>query len=241
MQVLQGKLQESKKLDWQYFAKDSKDSKPCESDTTKLLTREYQLLVGSVRNIVGLKPMQITLRIPFTLTATVTTGVVNTTVSMVPGSSGEFSSLAAIFNEYKCHSGEIEFVSYLRSLYAIGAAAATLNSSALALVYDADSTALTSVIGATEYLQHKLYPVGQQAASGALPMTHETLKFPFRVTPGIGTDTVSGSVESGQWSPTSSSTATYGFIKSYFVGAEVTAIAVVQGVAHLHCEFRIRE
>jgi hypothetical protein len=233
------RLKESEKVDWQYFTKSG--AKDEESDTTKLLKTELSLLSQSVRTSVGARPMRVTIRIPFTLTATVTTGVVNSTVSIIPGSSGEFSSLAGIFNEYKCLSGEVQFAHFIRASYAIGVTAATLNTSALALCYDADSTALTSVVNATEYAQHALFPLGQQGGSITTTCDRHLFTYGFRVTPGVGVDTVSGSVESGAWAPTSSTTTTFGFIKSYCVATEVVALAVAQGVVHLHCEFRIRE
>jgi hypothetical protein len=238
MAVLQNRIRTSEKTDWQYF--DKCKEKVDESDTTKLLKTEFSLLSQSIRTSVGMRPMRVTIRIPFTLTATVTTGVVNTAVSVVPGSSGEFASLAGIFNEYKCLSGDVEFANFIRSSYAAGTTAATLNTSMLALVYDADSTALTSVINGTEYAQHALYSLGQQAGSETA-VVKSPHHFHFAVTPGVGVDTVSGSVETGAWAPTSSNTTTYGFIKSYCVATEVTAIAVVVGVVHCHCEFRIRE
>jgi hypothetical protein len=241
VQALQVRLKASRSIDWQYLSKNSKEKdEPVDSDTTKLLLQEVKLLRAAVRSAVGFRATRITLTIPFQLTATVTTGVVNTAVSAVPGTSTEFSSLAALFDEYKCVSGEVHFVNFIRSSYAIGVTGSTLNTSVLALVYDTDSTALTSVQDATVYMNHKLYRLGQQ--SGSVTAVKENLDhFAFHVPPGVGVSTVTPIVEEGQWVPVSNTTSSFGFVKSYCVATEVVALAVVSGYMTLHCEFRARQ
>lgn len=237
----QVRLAASQKTDWNYFSKDSKELRPEPSDTTKLLLSEISLLKSSVRAAIGFKPVSITLRIPFQLVATVTSGVVATVVSCVPGTSSEFASLAAIFDEYKCTQGHVQFVHFIRSAYVVGAVGSLLNNSMLVIAYDNDATALTSVIAGTEFAQHHLYPLGHQAYGSVESFIEKPYEFHFKVTPGVAVDTVTGSLSSGSWAPTASNSLSYGFLKAYSVGSEATAIAVASGVVHLNCEFRTRE
>jgi hypothetical protein len=234
---LSSNLKAAEKADW-FSVKDSKDSKSIKSDTTKLL----ELDLATVRQLVsraypGMKTARITLSIPFQLTATVTSGIVSTVVGVRPGNSGEFSSLAALFNEYKCLSGEIHFVNMIRSTYTIGSSAATLNTSMLVLAYDTSSGALASVIAGTEFSQHGLYPNSYQSPVTATFERHKT--FQFKVPDGIVL--ADNSYTSGNWAPTSSAAIDFGQVKAYSVGAEVVAQDVVSGVMRLNCEFRMRE
>jgi len=242
--ALMKRMEASKKTDWQYFSKDSKDGKNEPSDSTKLLSTELKLLTSGIRSMMregmGYRPMRIVLTIPFQLTTTVTSGVLNGNVSVVPGTSTEFASLATIFDEYKCIGGDVVFANYIRASYAFGVTGSTLNTSAMVLVYDTDSTALTSVLNGTEFMNHKLYRIGQQA--GGVQSFKETFEnFAFKVPPGIGVDTVTPIVESGEWVPTTNTSSTFGFVKTYCVTTEVVALAVVSGYMKMECEFRCRQ
>jgi hypothetical protein len=235
---LQKQLVLAKRSDYLSVKSDGKDVKVEKSDTTKLLEND----LGAVRELLGRsfghQSVKITLTVPFTLASTVTTGVVNTVVSIRPSFSGEFTSLAALFEEYKCMGGTVHFTNYLRSAYLIGSAAATLNSAMLAVCFDTTNAVLTSVSSATEYEQHLCVLNGAQAGSPLVDL-RAPHQFHFRIPSGI--ELGGTAYNSSTWVPTTVTAADFGYLKSYSVGTEVVALDTVIGYTRLHCEFRMRE
>ncbi len=217
---------------------DGKDVKVEKSDTTRLLEAD----LGAIKMAIGARfkheAVRIRLTVPFTLTSTVTTGVVNTVISIRPSFSGEFSSLAALFEEYKCVGGVVHFMNYLRAPYLIGSASATLNGAMLALCFDTTNAVLTSVSSATEYEQHTTVLNGAQAGSPLVDIKTPH-QFHFRVPEGI--ELGGTAYNASTWVPTTVTAADFGYIKSYSVGTEVVALDSVIGYIRLDCEFRMRE
>jgi hypothetical protein len=236
--TLQKQLTLAKRQDYLSVKDDGKDAKVVKSDSTRLLEQDIAILKTSIGRAFGNKSVRITLSCPFELASTVTSGVVNTVVTVRPSFSAEFSSLAALFEEYKALGGTVHFYNALRSAYAIGVTATSLNTAFLGICYDTTSAVLTSVSSATEYQQHGLYLNGGQSGS---PLVNRPVPelFHFKIPDGIE---LGGSAYlSGTWVPTTVTAADWGYIKSYSVGTEVVALVTVAGVIRLDTEFRMRE
>ncbi len=236
--ALNKQLNAARRSDFISVKSDGKDVKVEKSDTTKLLEVDLSMIRTSIARSFHHEAVKITLTVPFTLTSTVTSGVVNTVVSIRPSFSGEFSSLASLFEEYRCIGGVVHFMNYLRAPYLIGTTAATLNGAMLGLCFDTSNAVLTSLSSVTEYEQHLTVLNGAQSGSPLVQM-HAPHRFEFKIPGGI--ELGGTAYNSNTWVPTSVSAIDFGYLKSYSVGTEVAALDSVIGYTRLHCEFRMRE
>jgi len=223
----------------------SSEKKMDPSMDERLAAVEFQLkaTVEAFRSAIGIKPVKFRLTIGTDLTATVTSGIINLVVSLTASATSEWSSISALFDEVRMTGGTYDFVHNCQGVYATGVTDTSFNSSYLALAFDpTDSGALTSVLQATEYSNHKLYPTNQailsNAAYGTVLTTKRRNVFHWRPEPGVfANSTVS--VGAAQWQPTSS-VLPCGFLKFYTVGAEVVAKKVAAGVLYFDVELRCR-
>jgi len=227
-----------------YFDKpDSKtDLKSSQSEYDNLV-KEIQLALGAIRAGLGDKPIRMKLTAAFSLTRTVTSGVVNSVNigassngRIKPSDAAEWSSCAALFEEVKCLGGHIHFL-YL----ATNDTATTQTANVLpTIAYDADdSTAATGSSILSQAAQHKQFGVALQVGSaGAVGAYIPPHIFHFHIPRG-NVVSQSGSLPGTEWQPVATVT-DMGYIKFYHVSNATTAIDVAGGTFYYDLEFRCR-
>jgi hypothetical protein len=162
-----------------------------------------------------------TLRTKLVLTATVSTssgGNLTSAIGVSPGSSSEFSSFAALYDECKVHGGVFHFD--------LNVAANTGGRTYASIMYDpVDVTALASVSSALVALQHKGPFALDRGDSAAVQSDPEAFnltglhEFRFSCPEGAQMNTgASTTVATGLWTATSDTAAVYGYVK-YFMEA----------------------
>lgn len=240
-------------------AQDEKDSKVMmlkETDDLQTLyqkiCQEFDLARGALRAGLGNKPINIRLTANVIITTTVTTGVTNT-IAVGGGSSalqastcGEFSTMAALFDEFKCTHGMVSYI-YNNSIIVLKTANAAINQNSIPIMaYDpADNTALANHMAATQTAQHEtIQPIVSSGASAqemALPASGVgPHKFHWKVPRGVMVEPSDGNSVGQEWQPTSGTPQNYGYLKFYHVGTEVTATDIGAGVVYFYCQFRCR-
>jgi hypothetical protein len=161
-------------------------------------------------------------------------GVSNGVFLLDPSGLGEFSSIAAIFDEYRVTGCLVD------SLMCNGATAATGVDPWHAVCYDpADSSPMTSVTSVLQHEQHILQNFA--VASGSYAVVNDrTKRWMVEVPHGVLSNGVTG-VGASNWQPTNSGTSflPYGFFKAYGTSSNVSQIACSQ-IWYMHVEFRIR-
>lgn len=231
-----------------YF--DSKDSKIDLSALSKdvdQLTKEMQLAVAALRAGLGDRPIRMRLSATFVITTTVTSGVTNT-VTLSGGSNllepvrcNEWTTMAALFEEYKCLGGEFVF-NYKNSISSIITAGIGANSVPV-IAYDADnSTAASSSVELTQAAQHKTLEVLVVDATnnyGFGPASAAHHRFRWHVPKGTSFSSPSVSVPGTEWIPVAA-VQSHGVGKFYHVGNVVTAIDTGAGFVYFDLEFRCR-
>ncbi len=232
-----------------YFAADSKDSK----DTTGLqqqvdnLTKEIQLAVSAVKAGLGDRPIRLRLTAAFALTATVTSGVVNTvtiggsaTGRINPGQdSSEWSAVSSLFDEVKVLGGHITFT-YTNSVPTTAATQVNNAGDPLPIIgYDVDSTSVVGSVAMAQLSQHKaIAPL--VTGSGAATITSPTLHtFKYHIPRGTAVDLANSVIPGTEWQSVQQMD-NVGYIKFYHVGVTTTAVTVGNGVHYYDVELRCR-
>jgi hypothetical protein len=181
-----------------------------------------------------LKPQRLWLPVPFVNTATVTSGVVNTVISVDPSTVTESSSLATLYDECRVHQARVRL-----NYQNVAAPNPSVDGSMLVVGYDpASATALTSVANGCELSLHKLFGVEFAALGGSTPTMHEgnPYVFDFKVPKGVLLESGFGD---GGYVPTGTSVS-YGYLKFFHIGNIITAINVGGGIMYLDVEYRSR-
>jgi len=217
---------------------DNKDAKALALNDSQLslLKKELSMLRSSARALFGNRPVRFHSPMSFTLTATVTSGVVNSVStggnsSILASNLTEFSSFAALFDEVKVHGGFVDF------LYANNVVAPLVADSRPVISFDPEiNTAATSTDALMQLAQHKTFDV---AVSSALDSSSNHHKFHFVVPQGALADP-GASFCGDVWQPTSGGLLPNGAIRFYHIGAVVTAIVVGAGQLMLDVSFRCR-
>jgi hypothetical protein len=230
-----------------FFDVKSKDDK---QDLTAIqkevdqLQKELQLAVGAFRAGLGDRPIRMKLSAAFAITTTVTSGVTNTvTIATIsnainPSFATEWSSLSALFEEYRIFGGHCKF-NYINRIESISA---SINSGTIpCMAYDADdATSATSTLLLTQTAQHRLYSTwvgtATQAVAPAAGITHE---FSFHIPKGDATGGSGTNIPGTQWNPVAAVT-THGYLKFFHQAAVVTAIDTGAGIIYYDLEFRCR-
>jgi hypothetical protein len=231
------KLQTARKEGW--LTGDSKDTK-ADDQTIALLKKELGLIRGAARAALGNKPFRSFAPMTFTLTATVTSGVVNTVatggnVTIAPTNITEQSSWAALFDEVKVHGGTVDFL-YANPVNVL----AMTNDSRPAVGYDpTDSTAATGVNDVVQLAQHMTLDAPCNQSGNVLSCASNRHRFKFVIPKG---DYISSNAAfvGDMWQDFASAQAV-GAIKFYHVGAISTAVVCGAGQVMLDMSFRIRE
>ncbi len=227
-----------------YF-NDSKDQKVDLKSLTNevdLLTKELELATTAIRAGLGDKPIRMRLSSTYTLTATVTTGIVNTVKTILPSDATEWSTCAALFDEYKILGGEVDF--HYKNMVTMGGSGAVDTNAYPVIAYDADDTnSATSSLALTQFAQHKVFAnhAFADSAGATVFVAGVSSRYRFRYHIPKGTVTQGGSsLQPGtEWCVTASPLAA-GTIKFYHAGNQTAAVSVTAGVMYYDLEFRCR-
>jgi len=226
-----------------YFdVKDQKtDPKPLLMEVD-LLKKEVLMAKEAILATLGEKPIRIRLSIGVVLTATVTTGVVSTVViggansSLDPSVCTEWSTMAALFDVYKCHGGEV-VLAYVNPIPVGTAAVATADAQPV-IGYDPETVTAANTLAVTQLAQHKLLePLIQfSSLTVACPASGPVHRFRWRNST-LGT--VGNIASSSSWNLVTAPVSA-GRLLFYHVGNTVTAINVGSGIIYFDLEFRSR-
>jgi hypothetical protein len=229
--------------------KDVKSDIPSMQKELDTLTRELQLALGAIRAGLGDKPIRMQLSVPFVITTTVTTGVTNTVTlsggnsALNPSLCSEWSSCAALFEEFKNLGGHIVF-NYINPI--TNATATSLVPDNLpVMAYDADdNTSATSSALLTQAAQHRVYEAsvgGTTPSITSVPACCVTHHFKWHVPKGTAAVNNGAQDQPGtQWIPVNTGTPSCGFLKFYHLGQCITANNTGSGIIYFDLEFRCR-
>jgi len=157
-------------------------------------------------------------------------------VAVQPSASSEFSSLAALFNEFRVKSCTIMFLTAVTP-------GTTSNATFCGVAYDPiNSSSLVGVQSALEYSSNKVWVVGTSTFPAAVDASG-FYKFSPRLPPGDLSANLPSTVvvARDQWTPTSSSGSACGYCKFFVpaLGAGVTSM--ITWFMTINCEFRVRQ
>jgi hypothetical protein len=235
------------------FLGDSK-SAPSGPDVVKLMQEAYDSELKMVRSVLGgmmgSKPIPFMLPVLIQFSTTVTTGVVNAVYSIVVTDSTEWTSLAALFDEYRFVSGRYDFVIITPTVTAILGTSALSTGSNASIGYDpTDATSATSPNNILQLEQHKqwfprIVPtatagtyVGVYGSQNNRPFSFSWKTGQFAELTGNG-----GAVGPGMWKSTAGNVSTFpdGAIKPYYASGETTVKECYQGTMYWDVHFRSR-
>ncbi len=151
---------------------DSKDSKCDVSALDAAIAATESSLKGArsaLASAFGSKPVEFVLPISFAMQTTGGAGILSAPLAVDVSTSTEWSSLAALFDEFRVLRGKMDFM-VMAPAGALTTSGATTFSpnSMLVLAWDpADATALTSTRGGCEIQQHQLYASSMRYAGAA--------------------------------------------------------------------------
>lgn len=257
--IIQQHLEAKKRLEGAklgYF----KDTKDLKSDPISLqkdvdqLQREIDMAKTALKAGLGNRPIRLRLTAEVTITTIVTTGVTTTVViggntnQISPSDSTEYGSVAALFDEFKCMGGHVDFLYKNPNTFDLTTAADLKTNSMPVIAYDTDNgTALTSTEQGCQLAQHELLNPVMVATSGGgaafvnalVPAEGTRHHFKFRVPTGT---MIGGSVITigDQWQTTAGTPSPVGFLKFYHVGSSITATVAGRGIFYYDAEFRCK-
>lgn len=151
-----------------------------------------------------------------------------------PGDSAEFSSFAALYDEYKCHGTQV--------LYHMAASAIPANTDFVAC-YDPSSGLLTNIAEGLVAEQHTYFNTGSSNAGTITAWPLSVAKdghFKQRIKIPSGVVTASGLVIDGGWVSTADSTADFGYWKGWATAGGGAIVVTVGGHFIMDVEFRMR-
>lgn len=223
------------------------------ADTYKQLyesvCQEFEMARETMRAGLKDKPIRMRLSTGFVLTTTVTTGVTNTvningtsSAALDPSQCTEWSTLAALFDEYKVMGGECVF-NYTNPINGLPSASQTTNGLPV-MAYETDNvtSAASSSLSLTQLSQHRiyepLYQIGPGTGIGG-PASGCTHRFPWHTSGGIVIGGTIGANPGREWIVIPGVGAS-GQILFYHVGSVITAINTGAGLIYFDLEFRCR-
>ncbi len=197
------------------------------------------------------KPIRMRLSASFAIATTVTTGVTNT-VTIGGGNKyldiatcSEWSTLTALFDEFKCTGGEVVF-NYVNPIQIVATPSITSDSMPI-MSYEVDaSAAATSSLQLTQSAQHKVFDafplVGALSAPAGIGCGASGLRHNFRWrVPGGTVSAANGNTIPGtQWQTVIGSTHWMGVIQFYHIGSVVATSTTGAGFVYFDAEFRCR-
>jgi len=222
-----------------YFdVKDSKSDLP--DRELKLIDDEIKLMRDTVRSFRQFSALKITF---FSELNNISSGGGNLimVVNLNPTALSEWTSCAALFDEFRMVGGEYHYTPFGPVPVPAGGGAYVTKG---VMGYDpTDNTAYAAVVSGMQDQQHQMFTQTIAAANGVSTVTTALSRpevFKWHTPPGV---LVNDALSVSNWQPTSTAGGTllpYGYLKSYSTGYVATT-GVLGGILHWHCEFRIRE
>lgn len=216
---------------------------------------ELKLQVAMARSAIssayGVEPVGFHLPVSTTFTATVTTGVTNTSLTLRISDSVEYASLAALFDEFRMTGGQFDYDIVLPTPTIVLGTSSLSYDTLAAMGYDpSDNTAPSTARAVCELGQHKqLFPrisatptvgtyVGLYGKVDSSPYVFKwsTAKV-AQVVDSLGNVTNVGGWKGASTSPVPQSD---GFLKVYYQSGATTAVTSIVGTVYFHTEFRSR-
>lgn len=218
------------------------------------LPEDLAMMRSMVRSALGDKPISVRMVALFSLTATVTSGVVSTvtiggvSAALITSSFNENSSLTALFDEVKATHGHVEFALFCTSAGGSSVGSAAVDSNLHRIAYDPmEASAPASAVVAAESQQQKaIAPATVYEASpsvAASSHTNEVHRFEFKMPPGDvipASGASSGQAVGSAWQD-SALPSPVGYLRYYGVGKNVNAVKVADGIVVLNTLWRCRD
>jgi hypothetical protein len=223
-------------------------------DTVALMKEAYEAEVKMVRGVLasayGSKPVDFVLPVTTTFASTVTTGVVSTPLPIVITDSPEFTSLAALFDEYRFVSGRYDYVILTPTpTVVIATSSLTVNSNAVIGFDPSDNTTPTDVRDVLQLEYHlQKYPrmIATPTLGTYVGVYGDVENRPYRFNWSYKDDAAftgnGGAVGPGQWKSTAGNVSSFpdGSLKPYYLTGESTAKTTFTGVMYWTVHFRNR-
>ncbi len=233
-----------------WTGKDSKVDVSALDSAISTVEKAYELARTTLASAFGPRPVPFVLPMSVTMLTTGGAGILSAPLTINPSQSTEWTSLAALFDEYRCCSATLE--------YAIQAPAGALTTSGgttfspntlFVLGWDpSDNNPLGSVRQGTELQQHTLKAPSMRyaGAAGSYSGVFEGLhRFHVQIAKYAQLNVFGQSTNDspGQWKPTNNSTAlAEGYLKPYCATLLGTLNdTAVSGILYLRVEFRCRQ
>jgi len=203
---------------------------------------------GAIGQNLGLKPIAMVLPVTTTFAATVTTGIVNSILNVAVSDSPEWTSIQALFDEYKFHKGVFRYDVIAPTNTIVLGTSSIGTSAACGIGYDpADNTAATDIRDILQLSQHKqLFPriiatptvgtyVGVFGRNDCEPNV-----FKFKVEDVAIVTNSGGTGAVGMWKSTQLASFTDGYLKPYYLSGHSTAVNAIIGTLYYHVSLRSR-
>jgi len=219
-----------KDADSKFDAKSKIDSEVLE------LKEDLEIAREMMRAALGNKPITVMLYERYTVQSAAATAY-STVKNLVPGNGGQFSSFAALFDEYKC-----------RKIKTPIKAVPVVNSAQTAapmwlVAYDwAVAGALTSITSGMAQTNH-VFGIVDLGGNQTILATSKSGFFHLdaSIPPGVLADVgIITDLMSGMWVPTSDAAAIVGYMKPYVEAATGAGVIGLTGVIGYEVEFRCR-
>lgn len=204
--------------------------------------------VGSAR-VTGLKPIR--LRMPYSFAMSCAAGglIAQSQSVLADSNTTEWAALAALYDEYKVHGGEVSWA----NTYQTPAGANTIDAMGCVLAFDPiDSVVLTGVRNGSEMTQHQLKMAQATApsatTSAAVSMSFgrangEPYRFRFTTVPGFSANSTTVLTAPGAWKQivAAGSNSPDGWLKYYGTSDNANPVTCVTGIVYLDVSFRARK
>jgi hypothetical protein len=215
-----------------------------QSSTDAKAKTDTDLPIATVKDMLrssgfGKKPLKVWLWFAATQTSSANT-VLTFSQRLRPSDSAEFTSLAALYDEYKGLESHVIYHA------AVSGAAATTNID-FAAAYDPTNSGAYGSIVAILPARHHVYNnitydtsiVGGGAPKALTPNGHWAHRFRFP-SGNIVDPTVANSVNTGNWTDTSETAVDYGFWKAYVSAAGTSSVVNIGLKIGILTEFKMR-
>jgi len=210
-----------------------------------IVCKEWEMARDALRAGLGDRPIRMKITHNFVITTTVTTGVTNTVTcsggnnGLNPGLATEWSTLAALFDEYRLFGGHLDFV--YKNQIAVNLLQAVTSNSLPVIGFDEDNaTSAVSSLGLTQLSQHKiLTPMAggsDEKISPSGPIHHQ---FHWHQPKGV-VQAPGQTFNPGNGWYDVVAVGAGGDTKFYHVGTEITAVNTGAGIVYFDVEFRCR-
>lgn len=216
----------------------------------ELYDSELKVARATLASVYGTKPVSFKLPVTTTLSTVITTGLASTPLPILITDSPEFTSLAALFDEYRFTRGEFLYTMNVPTPTIVLGTSSISGASHAAIGFDAsDATAATNVRDILQLQYHsqqfpRIVPTPTAGTYvgvyGKQDNSPYVLKWSY-----AHTDTVTGNggvVAPGMWKSTQGNVSTYpdGSLKPFYVTGETTVKPAFEGVQYWFVEFRCR-